>query len=147
MRLPWSLPCMSVRHSSTVSIRPASTSARRSSSVMWGEGICNAPLTANRRPHQGRRHGRSMGPPRAVIEAVQDQLGPLAEEPVVLGGGITNHNFRARFGDAEVVLRLAGRDTGLLGIDRGAEHIATEAAARLGIAPPVLAFLPEHACL
>src|SRR4051794_22576600 len=88
-----------------------------------------------------------MGPPRAVIEAVQDQLGPLAEEPVVLGGGITNHNFRARFGDAEVVLRLAGRDTGLLGIDRGAEHVATEAAARLGIAPPVLAFLPEHACL
>src|SRR3954470_23112588 len=88
-----------------------------------------------------------MGPPRAVIEAVQDQLGPLAEGPVVLGGGITNHNFRARFGDAEVVLRIAGRDTELLGIDRAAEPIATVAAAELGIAPAVLAFLPEHSCL
>jgi thiamine kinase-like enzyme len=88
-----------------------------------------------------------MGPPRAVIEAVQDQLGALAGEPTVLGGGITNHNFRARFGDAEVVLRIAGRQTGLLGIDRGVEHLATEAAAALGIAPAVLAFLPEHGCL
>jgi thiamine kinase-like enzyme len=88
-----------------------------------------------------------MGPPRAVIEAVQDQLGALAGEPVVLGGGITNHNFRARFGDAEVVLRIAGRRTELLGIDRGAERVATEAAAGLGIAPRVLAFLPEHGCL
>jgi len=50
-----------------------------------------------------------LAPPRAVIEAVQDQLGPLAAEPVTLGGGITNHNFRARFGDTEVVLRIAGQ--------------------------------------
>src|SRR4051795_13017447 len=88
-----------------------------------------------------------MGPPRAVIEAVQDQLGALAGRPAVLGGGITNHNFRARFGEAEVVLRIAGRDTGLLGIDRAAEHVATAAAAELGIAPAVLAFLPQHSCL
>ncbi len=88
-----------------------------------------------------------MGPPRAVIEAVQDQLGALAGEPTVLGGGITNHNFRARFGEREAVLRLAGRQTELLGIDRAAEHVATQAAARLGIAPAVLAFVPEHACL
>ena len=88
-----------------------------------------------------------MGPPRAVIDAVQDRLGPLAAEPVALGGGITNHNFRARFGEAEVVLRIAGSETELLGIDRAAEHVATQAAAKLGIAPAVLAFLPEHSCL
>jgi thiamine kinase-like enzyme len=88
-----------------------------------------------------------MGPPRAVIEVLQDQLGALAGEPTVLGGGITNHNFLARFGDTDVVLRIAGRQTELLGIDRAAEHVATQAAARLGIAPAVLAFLPEHACL
>jgi thiamine kinase-like enzyme len=88
-----------------------------------------------------------MGPPRAVIEAVQDRLGPMAEEPVALGGGITNHNFRARFGDVEAVVRIAGAETELLGIDRAAEHVATEAAAKLGIAPAVLAFLPEHTCL
>ncbi len=88
-----------------------------------------------------------MGPPRAVIDAVQDRLGPLAAPPVALGGGITNHNFRARFGDRDVVLRIAGAETELLGIDRAAEHVATEAAAKLGIAPAVLAFLPEHTCL
>jgi thiamine kinase-like enzyme len=88
-----------------------------------------------------------MGPPRAVIDAVQDQLGPLAAEPVALGGGITNHNFRVRFGAAEVVLRIAGHQTELLGIDRASEHVATQAAAKLGIAPAVLAFIPEHSCL
>jgi thiamine kinase-like enzyme len=88
-----------------------------------------------------------MGPPRAVIDAVQDQLGALAGEPVALGGGITNHNFRARFGDTEVVLRIAGHQTELLGIDRASEHVATQAAAKLGIAPAVLAFIPEHSCL
>src|SRR3954454_23461427 len=91
--------------------------------------------------------GGHLAPPRAVIEAVQDQLGALVGQPTVLGGGITNHNFRARFGATEVVLRIAGRDTALLGIDRGAEHVATQAAARLGIAPAVLAFLPAHSCL
>jgi thiamine kinase-like enzyme len=88
-----------------------------------------------------------MGPPRAVIDAVQEQLGTLIGEPVALGGGITNHNFRARFGDAEVVLRIAGHQTELLGIDRASEHVATQAAAKLGIAPAVLAFIPEHSCL
>jgi aminoglycoside phosphotransferase len=88
-----------------------------------------------------------MGPSTAVIDAVQAQLGPLRDGPAPLGGGITNHNYRARFGDADVVLRIAGRETGLLGIDRAAEHAATAAAAGLDIAPAVLAFLPEHACL
>lgn len=88
-----------------------------------------------------------MAPPRAVIAAVQDRLGPLTSEPVALGGGITNHNFRARFGGHDVVVRIAGAETELLGIDRAAEHVATEAAAKLGLAPEVLAFLPEHTCL
>jgi aminoglycoside phosphotransferase len=88
-----------------------------------------------------------MGPSLAVIEAVQAQLGPLRDGPVPLDGGITNHNFRARFGEHDVVLRIAGHQTDLLGIDRAAERLATEAASALGIAPPVLVFLPEHACL
>jgi thiamine kinase-like enzyme len=89
-----------------------------------------------------------LAPPRAVIDAVQDRLGALAGEPAVLGGGITNHNFRVLLQDGtEAVLRVAGRDTELLGIDRAAEHVATVAAAKLGIAPAVLAFLPEQSCL
>src|SRR6476646_3693427 len=88
-----------------------------------------------------------MRPPPEVIDAVQTQLGDLRAGPEPLSGGITNHNWRARFGDAEVVLRVAGRQTDLLGIDRGAERLATEAAAVLGLSPEVLAFLPEHGCL
>jgi aminoglycoside phosphotransferase len=88
-----------------------------------------------------------MGPSRAVIEAVQAQLGPLRDGPAPLHGGITNHNFRARFGEHDVVLRIAGLQTDLLGIDRAAERLATEAASDLGIAPPVLLFVPDHACL
>ena len=38
--------------------------------------------------------------------------------PEALGGGITNHNLRVRYGGRDVVVRLAGKDTGLLGIDR-----------------------------
>jgi thiamine kinase-like enzyme len=88
-----------------------------------------------------------MRPPSEVIHAVQEQLGALRDGPAPLGGGITNHNWRARFGETEVVLRVAGRQTDLLGIDRETERAATEAAAALGIAPEVLAFLPEHGCL
>ena len=56
-----------------------------------------------------------------------------------LDGGITNRNYRVRFGERDCVLRLPGRDTELLGIDRDAERVATERAAALGIAPPLIA--------
>jgi thiamine kinase-like enzyme len=61
-----------------------------------------------------------------------------------LGGGITNRNFKVTVGGEAFVLRIGGKDTELLGIDRDAEHAATLAAAALGIAPEVVAFLePE----
>jgi thiamine kinase-like enzyme len=58
---------------------------------------------------------------------------------VPLDGGMTNRNFRVSFGGRDCVLRLPGHDTELLGIDRAAERIATERAAALGIAPPLVA--------
>jgi len=62
----------------------------------------------------------------------------------VLGGGITNHNLKVDVDGESFVLRVAGKDTGLLGIDRAAELAATEAAAGSGIGPEVVAFvLPE----
>jgi thiamine kinase-like enzyme len=65
-----------------------------------------------------------------------------AVEP--LGGGITNRNFRVEAGGEAFVLRIGGRDTALLGIDRVVEHEASLAAARLGIGPEVVAFVePE----
>ena len=62
-----------------------------------------------------------------------------------LGGGITNRNFKVTLLDgAEVVLRIGGKDTELLGIDRDNEHAATRAAAEAGLAPEVIAFVePE----
>ena len=62
----------------------------------------------------------------------------------VLGGGITNRNFRVDVGGESFVLRIGGKDTELLGIDRAAEHGASLVAARLGVGPEVIAFLePE----
>ena len=55
-----------------------------------------------------------------------------------LGGGITNRNFKVTLLDGtEVVLRIGGKDTELLGIDRDNEHAATRAAAAAGLAPEV----------
>jgi thiamine kinase-like enzyme len=62
-----------------------------------------------------------------------------------LGGGITNRNFKVTTSAGETfVLRIGGKDTELLGIDRHVEHEATRTAAACGLAPEVVAFLePE----
>ena len=60
------------------------------------------------------------------------------DSPVPLDGGITNHNYRVRFPTGEYVVRLPGKDTGLLGIDRRAERLAAEQASALGIGPELV---------
>jgi thiamine kinase-like enzyme len=61
-----------------------------------------------------------------------------------LGGGITNRNFKVQADGQEFVLRVGGKDTELLGIDRAAEHAASRVAAELGLGPEVVAFVePE----
>lgn len=61
-----------------------------------------------------------------------------------LAGGLTNHNYRVQAGEEVYVLRLGGHKTDLLHIDRHVEHAATLAAAAVGLAPEVIAFLePE----
>lgn len=61
-----------------------------------------------------------------------------------LGGGITNRNFKIETGGESFVLRIAGLNTNLLGIDRDTEHEASTTAGRLGIAPEVVHYLePE----
>ena len=62
-----------------------------------------------------------------------------------LEGGLTNRNFVVAAPDGtECVLRLAGKDTALLGIDREVEVAANRQAAALGIAPDVLhVLMPE----
>jgi thiamine kinase-like enzyme len=72
-----------------------------------------------------------------IVRRLEPSLGPLEGEPSALDGGITNRNFRVTLGAREYVIRLPGKDTSLLGIDRDAERIAAQAAAALGIAPAV----------
>jgi thiamine kinase-like enzyme len=66
---------------------------------------------------------------------------------IQLEGGITNRNFRVNFGGTNYVVRLPGKRTGILGIDRTAECIANKAAAGLGMAPGVAAMFEEPSCL
>ena len=74
-----------------------------------------------------------------IVVRLARQLGPAEHPPEPLDGGITNRNFRVRFGDRDCVVRLPGKDTALLGIDRAAEREANAAAAALGLAPQVIA--------
>ncbi len=82
-------------------------------------------------------------PAPSLPAALRDLLGEPESAPEPLGGGITNHNLRVRFGGRDVVVRLAGKDTGLLGIDRACEREATAAAGAVGVGPEVVAFLDD----
>jgi thiamine kinase-like enzyme len=82
-----------------------------------------------------------------AIARLSALLGPRQGGVQPLDGGITNRNFRVIFGEADYVVRLPGKDTDLLGIDREAERLANRHAAQLGIAPNVAAALDAPPCL
>jgi thiamine kinase-like enzyme len=79
------------------------------------------------------------------VAAIAQRIWPGSQPVVeVLGGGITNRNFKVSVNDESFVLRIGGKDTELLGIDRRAEHEASCVAAELGVGPEVVSFLePE----
>jgi thiamine kinase-like enzyme len=78
-------------------------------------------------------------------EAILDRLWPgrqIVSTP--LGGGITNHNFLVEIDGESLVLRIGGKDTEALGIDRRAEVAAARMAADIGVGPEVVAVVePE----
>jgi thiamine kinase-like enzyme len=79
-----------------------------------------------------------------AIARVPQWAGASDLKATPLGGGITNSNFRIDAGGESFVLRIAGADTELLGIDREVEFAANQAAGKLGIAPEVFFFIrPE----
>ena len=82
-----------------------------------------------------------------VVARLAALLGKREGAVVQLEGGITNRNFRVNFGGSEYVVRLPGKKTNVLGIDREAERAATKAAAGLDIAPRVAAMLEDPPCL
>ncbi len=82
-----------------------------------------------------------------TLGPISARLGELEGEPLPLEGGITNRNYRVRFAGEDVVVRLPGKDTGLLEIDRAAEKAAGDLAAAVGVGPAVVAMLEDPPCL
>ena len=82
-----------------------------------------------------------------VVARLSALLGPRQGGVLPLEGGITNRNFRVNFGGTDYVVRLPGKDTDLLGIDREAERLATKKAAELRLGPKVAAMLDQPPCL
>jgi thiamine kinase-like enzyme len=82
-----------------------------------------------------------------VVARVTALLGPREGSVIQLEGGITNRNFRVNFGGTDYVVRLPGKRTQILGIDRTAECIANKAAAKMGMAPGVAAMFEDPPCL
>ena len=85
----------------------------------------------------------SLPDPVTLLDELEPALGARQGEPVALAGGITNRNFRVVLGGADYVLRICGKDTAVLGIDRDAECQATMAAAQLGVGPEVIVYRPD----
>src|SRR2546425_235236 len=81
------------------------------------------------------------------IERILNQVpGWSGVEAVVtpLVGGITNQNYRVDIGEGTFVLRIGGKGTHLLGIDRGRERTCTAIAAQMGVGAEVVHFLTSE---
>ena len=80
-----------------------------------------------------------------VLAAVPELQRAAEVEP--LAGGLTNTNYKVTTPAGCYVVRISGKDTGLLAIDRENEAHNTIAAAETGVGAPVVAALPEHDAL
>jgi thiamine kinase-like enzyme len=80
-----------------------------------------------------------------AVDQIVARLWPNRSARVeALHGGITNANYLVDLGDEQVVLRLSGEHTNLLGINRRHETAANNLASSIGVAPDVLLFLEEE---
>ena len=80
-----------------------------------------------------------------VIAAVPELRDASSVEP--LAGGLTNTNYRVISPQGTYVVRISGKDTGLLAIDRENEAHNTRRAAETGVGAPFVAWLPDHDAL
>jgi thiamine kinase-like enzyme len=80
-----------------------------------------------------------------VLAAVPELRDPESVEP--LTGGLTNTNYKVANASGSYVVRISGKDTSLLAIDRENEVHNTIAAAETGVGAPFVAALPEQDAL
>ncbi len=80
-----------------------------------------------------------------VLDAVPQLHGATEVEP--LAGGLTNTNYKITTPGGCYVVRIAGKDTGLLAIDRENEAHNTLAAAETGVGAPFVAAVPDQDAL
>jgi thiamine kinase-like enzyme len=80
-----------------------------------------------------------------VLEAVPELREAAKVEPLM--GGLTNTNYKVTSPSGCYVVRISGKDTSLLAIDRENEVHNTVAAAETGVGAPFVASLPEHDAL
>jgi thiamine kinase-like enzyme len=80
-----------------------------------------------------------------VLAAVPELRDAQSVEP--LAGGLTNTNYKVTSPSGCYVVRISGKDTSLLAIDRENEAHNTIAAAETGVGAPFVAALPEHDAL
>ena len=64
-----------------------------------------------------------------------------------LSGGLTNTNFKVQVDGKPYFVRVPGKSTDLLAIDRNNEYHNTKAAAEAGVGPKVLYHLPEYSVM
>ena len=82
-----------------------------------------------------------------TLGPISARLGELEGDAVPLDGGIGSRNYRVRFAGEDLVVRLPGKNSELLAIDRDAERAAGELAARMEIGPEVVMVLEDPPCL
>src|SRR3989440_11851467 len=80
-----------------------------------------------------------------VLAAVPELHDAQSVEP--LTGGLTNTNYKVTCPAGCYVVRISGKDTSLLAIDRENELHNTIAAAETGVGAPFVAALPEQDAL
>lgn len=84
------------------------------------------------------------------VEDVLRRVPGWSDDSRIIGyieGGMTNRNLRIEITGEQFVVRLPGRNTQSLEIDRQIERIANERANALGFAPEVVALIEPEECL
>ncbi len=77
-----------------------------------------------------------------VLSKIADWQGKrVAIQP--LSGGLTNTNFKVEVDGTPFFVRIPGESTDLLAVDRKNEYFNSKAAAKCGVGPKVLYYLPE----